>query len=153
MQSNAKSLALIRDLADVLANRFSGSSTIDTVRTAFDSNSWPYLVCSDGGNEAAGQPVILIRISNVDMVSKDIFGNSTFAYAPHIMELAYELKANGDSTPSHSDLLKTEFEAIKVGARMQLKEIANTVAVTPTNVTAASPTTDIDQLYWPTKLV
>ena len=152
MQSNAKAIALIRDLADVLAKRYSGSSTIDTVRQAFDSNNWPYLVCSDGGVETAGSDVILIRISNVDAVSKDIFGNQTFAYAPHLLELAYELNG-ADSEPSHADLLKAEFEAMLLGCRVQIKEIADGTPVTAANVSAASAIADLENLYWPTKSV
>ena len=152
MQSNAKAVALIRDLADLLAKRFAGSSTIDTVRQAFDSNNWPYLVCSDGGNEAAGQSVILIRISNVDAVSKDIFGNQTYAYAPHVMEFAYELNGS-DSQPSHADVAKASWEAQRCGVRFQLKEIADGTAVTAASVTAASALVDLENLYWPTKSV
>lgn len=153
MQSNAKATALVRELADLLAKRFAGSATIDTVRQAFDSNNWPYLVCSDGGVETAGNPVILIRVSNVDMVSKDIFGNQTYAYAPHLMELAYELDGAG-TEPSRAELITAEFEAIKAGVRLQVKEITDGTAVTPASVTAnTTPIADIDQLYWPTKLV
>jgi hypothetical protein len=153
MQSNAKAVALIRDLADVLSKRMSG---LNSIRQAFDANNWPYLVASANGNEAAGQPVLLIRLSNVDAVSKDIFGNQTNAYAPHILELAYELQATpniGDSFVSHADRMAAELEAARVGARFQLKELANGTAVTAANVSAASAVADLDQLYWPTKSV
>jgi hypothetical protein len=150
MQSTAKAIALCRDLADLLSKR---PMALNTIRQAFDANNWPYLVLSVGGNEAEGQPVVLIRISNVDMVSKDIFGNQTFAYAPHILELAYELTSGGAPEVARADLLTCEFESIKTGVRVQLKEIANGTAVTATSVTAAAPVADLDQLYWPTKLV
>lgn len=153
MQSNAKALALIRDLKDRLDVRLKGGAGLDQSREAFDSNNWPYLVISDGGVETAGSSVILIRISNVDAVSKDIFGNQTFAYAPHLMEFAYELNATARPIPASADLIKCEFEAMSCGARFQLKEIANGTAVTPASVTAATPAADIDPLYWPTKSV
>lgn len=153
MQSNAKAVALIRDLADKLSKRYAGSATIDTVRQAFDSNNWPYLLCSDGGVETAGNPVIFIRISNPDMISKDIFGSQTYAYAPHIMEFAYELTAANNPIPTDADLFIANFEAVKTGCREQVKETANTVAVNPTNVSAASAIADLDDLYWPTKSV
>ena len=150
MQSTAKAIALCRDLADLLAKR---PMALNTIRQAFDANNWPYLVLSVGGNEAEGQPVVLIRISNVDMVSKDIFGNQTYAYAPHILELAYELTSGGAPEVARADLLTCEFESIKTGVRVQLKEIANGTAVTAASVSAAAPVADLDQLYWPTKLV
>jgi hypothetical protein len=158
MQSNAKSIRLVQDIQDLLAVRLPATNTgLNSIRQAFDANNWPYIVLSHGGNEAAGQPVVLIRISNVDAVSKDIFGNQTYAYAPHILELAYELQATpniGDTFVSHSDLAACRFEAIKSGVRFQEKELANGTAVTAANVTAdTTPTADLDQLYWPTKLV
>ncbi len=157
MQSNAKAIRLVQDIQDMLAVRLPASNAgLNSIRQAFDSNNWPYIVLSHNGNEAAGQPVVLIRISNVDAVSKDIFGNQTYAYAPHILELAYEIQATpniGNSFVAHADLAAVEFEAIKSGVRYQLKELANTTAVTAANVTAATATADLDQLYWPTKLV
>src|SRR5665213_3239528 len=99
MYSNAKSLALARDLADRLTVRLqnNASPSLHQVVESFyiDANgaSWPVLTVSRGGSVAAGQPVVVIEISNVDMVSKDIFGNQTFAYAPHVLQLGYELSA------------------------------------------------------------
>lgn len=157
MQSNAKAIRLIQDIQDMLAVRLAPTSAgLNSIRQAFDANSWPYLVASHNGNEAAGQPVVLIRISNVDAISKDIFGNQTYAYAPHVLELAFELQATpniGNSFVAHADLATCEFEAIKSGVRYQQKELANGTAVTAANVSAASPVVDLDQLYWPTKLV
>lgn len=151
MQSIAKADALLRDVSDKLAKRFYGSATIDTVRSARDSNGWPMLFLSDAANEAAGQPVIAIRIKAVDMVSKDIFGNSTFAYAPHALEVAYELAAANNPIPVDTDILIAEFEAIKTGVKIQLKELANGTAVTAANMDAASPAIELEDLYWPTK--
>lgn len=153
MQSNAKALALIRDLKDRLDLRLQASAGLNSSREAFDANNWPYLVYSHNGNEAEGQTVALIRISNVDAISKDIFGNQTYAYAPHILEFAYELTGGGAPIPSHADLATAEFEAQTLGCRYQLKEIANGTAVTAASTTAAAPVVDLDPLYWPTKSV
>jgi hypothetical protein len=154
MQSTAKAIALARDLADKLAKRYSPSSAgLNSVRQAFDANGWPMIFCSHNANEAEGQPVILIRIMNVDMVSKDVFGNSTSAYAPHTLELAYELAASNKPFPTLADLASAEFESIKTGVRYQLKEIANGTAVSEAAINAKSADADIDELYWPTKSV
>lgn len=151
MKSTAKSEALLRDVADKLNVRFAGSATMDTVRHAKDANGWPMLICSKSGNEAAGQPVIALRIQGIDMVSKDIFGNSTTAYAPHALEVAMELTATDNAIPTDADILKVEFEAIKTGCKIQLKELANGTAVTEANMNAAVPSVEIEDLYWPTK--
>jgi hypothetical protein len=153
MQSNAKAIRLIQDIQDLLNVRLANGSGLNTITQAFDSNNWPYLLISHNGNVAEGQPVVFVRISNVDAVSKDIFGNQTYAYAPHVLEFAYELTSGSAPYPTRADLAVCEFESIKSGVRFQLKEIANGTAVTATSVSAASAIADLDQLYWPTKLV
>jgi hypothetical protein len=157
MYSNAKAIRLIQDINDLLTVRLANNAGLNTVTQGFyvDANNaaWPYLLISHNGNVAEGQPVVYIEISNVDAVSKDIFGNQTYAYAPHILQFAYELTAGGAPEPVRADLITCEFECIKSGVRFQLKEIANGTAVTPASANAAAAVADIDELYWPTKLV
>lgn len=157
MYSNAKAIRLVQDIVDLLTVRFKNNAGLNTISQGFyvDSNgaSWPFATISSGGNVAEGQPVVYIQISNVDMVSKDIFGNQTYAYAPHILQLGYELTSGGAPIPAIADLLTCEFESIKSGVRLQIKQVANGTAVTSTSVNAAAPAVDLDQLYWPTKLV
>lgn len=157
MYSNAKSEALLRDLSDKLTERFANSSGLNTVSSAFytDSNggTWPYLLISHNGVVTESNPVVYIEISNVDMVSKDIFGNQTFSYAPHVMQFAYELSSGGAPIPAISDIATCQFESIKTGVRFQLKQIANGTAVTAASVNAAAASADLDELNWPTKLV
>lgn len=149
MKSTAKSDATLRDLADKLRLRF----PTKTVREARDANAWPMLFVSATGSEAAGQSVIAIRMSAVDAVSKDVFGNTLIAFAPHIVEVAYELTAADNPIPSDADLFKVEYEVFKIGARTQLKEIANATAVTATSMDAAAVAADVEDLNWPTKSV
>lgn len=151
MKSTAKAEALLRDVADKLKVRYAGSATIDTVRAARDANGWPMLFLSDAGVETAGNPVIALRITAVNAVSKDVFGNDLVAFAPHKLEVAYELAAANNPTPTDVDLLIAEFEAIKTGVAIQLKEIANGIAVTAANMDAAAVAIELDELYWPTK--
>jgi hypothetical protein len=153
-QSNAKAVALARDLSDKLAKRFApGAAGLNTVRSAFDANGWPMLFISHNASEAEGQPVVLIRIKNVDAVSKDIFGNATSAYAPHTLELAYELASSNDPEPTLADLEIAKYESQKLGCRYQEKQIANGTAVTEAAINAATPSNDLEDLYWPTKSV
>jgi hypothetical protein len=153
MASYAKAQALLRDVADKLAKRYAGSATIDTVRAANDSQGWPMLFLSHAGNEAEAQPVIALRIKAVDAVSKDVFGNDLVAYAPHALEVAYELTGTDNPIPSDKDILIAEFEAIKTGVKIQLKEIANGTAVSEASMNAAAVVIELEDLYWPTKSV
>jgi len=164
MKSTAKAQALLRDVQDKLAKRFpAGASGINTIRAAFDANGWPMLFLSHNATETAGSPVILVRISAIDAVSKDIFGNALTAFAPHILEVAYELGlaslsaytgANPvDVQPARSDIQIALFECIKTGVRLQVKEIAQGTAVSESAINAASASLDIEELAWPTKSV
>ena len=153
MQSAAKAEALMRDLADKLSKRYANGSGLNSIRTANDAEGWPVIFISRNGNEAEGQPVVAVRISNVDAESRDVFGNSTYAYAPHVLELAYELAAANKPTPSTVDLAAVSFECIKTGVRLQLKEIAHGTAVTEASLNSASVAADLEELYWPTKSV
>lgn len=157
MYSNAKANALVRDLGDKLSKRlaFNGTS-VNTVAqgswTDSDGQVWPNLFISQNGNVAEGQPVIYIQISGQDMISKDVFGNHTEAYAPHVAQLGYELGAAGNETlPSHADIAACMFELVKTGVHFQLKEIANGSPVTAAAINAAAAVADEDELYWPTK--
>ena len=148
MKSTATAQALSRELADKLAKR-----TGKSVRQANDANGWPMLFVSTAGNEAAGQPVIAIRISNPDAVSKDIFGNATSAYAPHNLELAYELQGADNPAPTDVTLLQVAFEVTKTGVKQQIKEIAAGTAVSEASMNAAAVAVEMDELYWPLKSI
>jgi len=150
MKSTAKAEALLRDVADKLKVRFANGAGINTVRAARDANGWPMLFLSNG-SEAEGASVIAIRISAVDAVSKDVFGNALVAFAPHALEFAYELTASDNPIPTDKDLLTAWYEAQKTGVKMQLKEIANGTAVTEASINAAAVALELDELYWPTK--
>ncbi|CAM6004812.1 unnamed protein product [Sphagnum balticum] len=159
MYSNAKAVALLRDVSDKLSKRlaFNGVS-VNSVSTAFSAPDaaggvWPYLLISQNGNVAEGQPVIYVKISAQDMVSRDIFGNDTDSYAPHNLLVAYELSGAAGSNPiaNHADIATVLWETIKTGVRLNLAELANGNAVTDANASAATPILSIDELYWPTK--
>jgi hypothetical protein len=149
----AKAEALIRQLAEDLKVRTAGTPAglVDTVREARDSEGYPYLVLSDNGNEAAGQPVIFIRIKQIDAISKDIFGNDLKAYAPHLCELACEKNAGSGIIPSHLDLAMVMFETAKLGVKIAIKEVTHNTAVTATSVDSTTTTLELDWLRWPTK--
>lgn len=148
----AKAEALIRQLAEDLTIRTAGAAAgrVDRVREAKDSEGYPFLVLSDNGNEAAGQPVIFIRIKQIDAVSKDIFGNDLKAYAPHVCELAYELDTT-EAEPSRLDIAMVMFELAKLGVKIEVKEIADGTAVTAASVDADAASLELDWLRWPTK--
>lgn len=150
-KSTAKAEATMRDLKDRLALRLAGSARIDTVREAKDSEGWPVLILSDGGNEAAGQPVIGLRMKAVDAVSKDVFGNALVAFAPHELELAYELDGTVPEADA-KDIITVMVETGKIGARTLVKEIADGTAVTAANMDAAAVALALEaDLKWPTK--
>jgi len=152
MKSFAKAKNSFLHLKDLLELRTAKSATINSVKEASDSEGWPMLFLSVAGNEAAGQPVIALRMKSIDMVSKDILGNSTNAYTPHDLEIAYELDANSKPTPSALDIAKVHMECMKLGIKVKVKEIANATAVTAASMDAAAVALSLEyDIRWPTK--
>lgn len=150
MQSIAKSVATMRDLEEHLKLRFTGSA-INSVREANDAQGWPMLFCSVGGSEVEGASVIALRMKGLAVPAKDQFQQNQFAYAPHTLEVAYELTSGGAPIPAASDLLKAVFEATKTGVCILQKEIANGTAVTEASINAAAVVSELNDLYWPNK--
>lgn len=155
LQSSAKAFSLIRDLKDLLNFRLNpNASGLNFIRQAVDELGWPYLVFSNAGTETEGSSVFFLRIRGIDAVSKDIFGGSLYSYAPHNMDIAYELTSGGKPIPSSKDMLAINFEAIKLGVAMNLIEVANGTAVTLTSVEAALAAGAVESLdieLWPLK--
>ena len=149
-KSTAKAEALARDLKERLRFRLN-AARIDTIREAKDANGWPMLFLSDGGVETAGNPVIALRIKAIDAVSKDVFGNANIAFAPHELELAYELDSS-EAEPDRKDIAIVLFECTKMGIKTLIKEIADATAVTESALNAASAAEALEfDKAWPTK--
>jgi hypothetical protein len=152
MISIAKAAATMRDLAEKLGLRYANSASINTVRQAADAQGWPMLFCSVAGNEAAGQQVIVLRMKGLAVLAKDQFQQAQFAYAPHTLEISYELAVSSVEPYAYpSDLLKAMFEATKTGVTILQKEIANGTAVTEASMNAAPVVSELNDLYWPNK--
>lgn len=149
--SNQKIASVARDLGNRLAIRFQNNSGLNTLRYAQDSQGGQLLFFSHNGNEAEGQPVALVYLQQIPMVSTDIFGNPALAYAPSLSQVCYELTSGGFPIPSAADLTTIQWELIPFGIQQQLVQIANGTAVTATSATATTPSVSLDQLYWPTK--
>jgi hypothetical protein len=143
----AQSLALY--LNNDLSKRLQHNSAINFVRQANDAQGYPMLFCSVNGNEAEGQPVVLVRIVGVDCISKDIFNNQIISAAPMLMEFAYELNSSSFPIPSAHDLAIISYEAQKRGCQFELIQIANGTAVNEASSNAAVPVIKLDDLYWP----
>ena len=151
VKSIAKSSAWIRDLKEKLEFRFEDSATIDTISEAKDANGFSYLMLSLAGAVAAGDEVIFIRILGQDAVSKDVFGNDNYSFTPHVMEFAYELDG-AVPEPKQLDIFRAIQESLKLGIKVQIKEVADGTAVTPANVSAAAVALEIEpEIQWPQK--
>jgi hypothetical protein len=154
--SNAKPIALLRDLGNKLQVRFENNAGLNTLTQGFYTDAlgalWPFILLTNATDGAAeGNPVVYLEISCVNAISLDVFGNPLYAYAPELLQIGYELTSGGAPIPARADLETINFEAIKTGVAIQLKEVANGTAVTGASVNAAAPVVALDELYWPTK--
>lgn len=153
--SNQKIQSIARDLGNRLAVRFQNNAEaggVSQVSYAQDANGGQ-LVFLSNGNLAAGQPVILVYLQQIPMVSNDIFGNAELAYCPSTSSISYELNGAGAPIPTQVDLDTVKWELFPFGVAYKLAPIANGTAVSQASAAAslAAPTLSIDQLYWPTK--
>lgn len=151
LQSTSTAQSWVRDLADKFTARFANSSTINTVRATLDSSGWPMLFMSNNGTETEGNPVIAIRIKEIDTGATDIFGNSALPFAPHQCEVAYEKTSGGFPIPAFPDLATVYYEVSKIGVKVLDEAIANGTAVTATSMTASTPAVTLDSIDWPNK--
>lgn len=129
----AKSLAKADALARGLKERleFRGYS----VAESRDAEGWPKLTLNT--DEAS------LKIVAADAVSKDIFGNSLVAFAPHRVE--YASRADAMSALKHAEI---QTELVKCGIEKQVvKSHADTLATAE----AAAGTELVFDVQWPTK--
>ena len=146
--STDKAVALARDLADEFKIRFSNGAVINTVRQSQDSQGWPMIFLSKDGNEANAQPIIVLRIKNIDVHALDVFGNSTLPFAPHRCEIAFQLSALGAALPNRLDYTKVVFQVSRTGMIIVEKEIADGTPVSEASMNAAEPSLVIKDIDW-----
>ena len=146
-----KAVGLARDLADEFKMRFANGAGINTVRQSQDANGWPMVFLSHNANEAEGQPVIALRIMNIDVGAKDIFGNASLPFAPHQCEIAYELTSGGAPFPAIPDYTTVVFQVSRTGVIVEEEAIANGTAVSEASMNAAQaagPTLVLKDIDW-----
>jgi hypothetical protein len=151
MKSISKAQAEMRDLKEKLDLRYANGAGINSSRLAADAQGWPMLFLSVSLNEAVAASVLAIRIKGLQMPAPDQFQQVQYAYAPHTLELAYELNGAGSPIVSESDLMKAMFESTKTGITILQKEIANGTAVSEASMNAAVVLSELNDLYWPNK--
>jgi hypothetical protein len=157
-QSIFKAQAEMRDLNAALMLRFKYDSEssvaigqLNQVLLGADANGWPTAFYSVGGNLAEGQPVIGIRIRGFAVPAPDEFNQQQWAYAPHQLEIAYELNSSGFPIPELTDLFTAMFESTNTGICILQKPIANGTAVSVASMNAAVVAQELNNLYWANK--
>lgn len=141
-------VGLARDLSDRLSLRFTNGTGLNTVAQSQDTAGWPIIVVTHAGSAAEGQPVVWIRIKNIDVGATDIFGNSTLPFTPTLTQFAYELNGAGAPFPTTTDFSTCLFEVSKMGTVVSEYAITNGTAVTTGAVDAATPVLTLKDIDW-----
>ena len=145
-------VGVARDLADRLSLRLSNGAGLNFVRQAQSTSvfsagaGWPMLFVSRNGNEAEGQPVVCIRISDIQVGATDIFGNSTLPFTPTQAEICYELSA-GAPIVAIGDLMVCAFEVTRTGM-VEIIETVSGVAVNEANMASAAIIENLKDIDW-----
>ncbi len=147
-------VGIARDLADRLSLRFTNGAGLNFVRQAQTTSAssagagWPMLFLSHGGNEAEGQPVVALRLTNIQVGALDIFGNSTLPFAPTQCEIAYELTSGGAPEVAIGDLMVVGLEVSRTGMVEIIETIANGTAVTEASMNSATVIESLKDIDW-----
>jgi hypothetical protein len=155
--SNSKIAAVARDLGNRLQIRFANNAEaggVNSVSYAQDANGGQLIyLYNSGSGLGEGNPVLLVYLQQISMVSNDIFGNPELAYTPSTSSLSYELNAAGAPIPTQADIDTVLWELFPFGIQFNLAPIAHGTAVSQAAAAAAlaAPSVSLDQLYWPTK--
>lgn len=145
MFSSAKSIATMRMIKDRINFRFADQSL--SCAESFDSEGYPCLLLSDG-SAATTEKVILIRCKQEMSNSVDIFGNANKAYAPHVLQVAYE----DASALIASDWAKLVLEISKVGMKMEIYKATAGAIPALTDFVAGKLESSLEfDVLWPTK--
>lgn len=142
------SVGLARDLADRLTIRLTNGTGLNTVRQTQDANGYPIIFVSHNATETESNSVIYIRLMNIDVGAKDVFGNSTLPFTPTLCQFAYELNGAGAPIPTTADYTTCLFEVVRMGTVLSEIAIANGTAVTTTSVDAATPVQTLKDINW-----
>lgn len=145
MFNAAKSEAICRGLKERLDLRFKDQGL--SCAQSFDSSGYSVLTLSDG-SPASAEKVILIRVRQIDAVSKDIFGNANLAFSPHIMDIAYE----DASAFAGVDWAKLSIEVAKEGIKaIVYKAVAGAIPALSDMVPAKQEAALEFDILWPSK--
>lgn len=145
MISTAKSEAVLRGLKERLDMRFKDQS-LACVESK-DSNGNPCLLLCDGA-AATTEKAIFVRMLQEDMVSKDIFGNSTAAYTPHRLQFSTE----AGSALTRADVACFMLEVSKIGVKVEAYEVVAGTAPAVGDLIAANLKGSFEfDILWPTK--
>lgn len=149
--STDHSVGVARDLADRLSLRLgqqTAGGAVNTVTQSQDENGYPILVITHGGTATESNPVIWMRVWNINVGATDIFGNSTLPFTPTQIQFAYELASGGAPIPTTSDISTCLYEVARTGTTVAQYAIANGTAVTESAVNAASPVNTLKDIDW-----
>lgn len=151
LYSTSHAQSVMRDLVDALSLRFKNGSGLNTVRQQNDSAGWPMAFISHNATETESNPVVVLRLKNIDVGAVDIFGNSTLPFTPTQCEIAYELTSGGAPIPTIPDYTTCVFQVTRTGVIVVEEAIANGTAVNQASMDAAQaagPTQTLRDIDW-----
>lgn len=146
LRSLKKAESLARTVKEQIEMRISQVAAFNQVKELRDANGWPMLSVNLDGDVAVGDAHILIRFKSVPGSSPDIFGNETFAYTPHIVELGFET-----GVVEIESFAPVFAEIVNLKTRIQLKKSINTAVMDEAALNSLAAFADLDDMLWPTK--
>jgi hypothetical protein len=149
MANTYKSLAMMRELADLLAKESAAAFPVQT--ESFDTAGNPVLTLSADSTPAAGEKVVVIRIQPTEAdYAKDILGNAALRFSPHVIQMITELGASApaEAACTAGDLHPITVECARKGMIFERYQSANGTLPATAEMTAANLKSTWRDLYF-----
>jgi len=150
MSTTAKALSIAADLVSNISMRLPTM----VVTRSFDANQDPVITVSADATPAAGEAVMVIRVTNeLNGNAKDLFGNTAANYSPHKLQLCTEANFAG-VTDNVADVLTVAQlapvlgELYSRGVTVEWYQSANATLPAVAQMTAANLRSTFTRLTW-----
>lgn len=149
MATTTKAIATARELVDLWTKEV--ATTLPVIVQSFDTNGNPVISLSADATPAAGEKVVIVRVSPISWTATDILGNASQVFTPHQIEICTETNnqagaVNDILTPV--ELLPVIAECVRRGMIVKWYQTVNTTIPSTSAMIAANLKATFQDLYW-----
>ncbi len=143
-----KALVLSRELARVLAVRFSAASLV--VREGFDASGNPQMNIDDG-TPATTEQCVFLRVIENPSIGLNSIGQAADSFGPHTIQIVVEASAASAAINRLTAVnqMRLMGEVLRLGTKVELYHAPTGAAPVVADITAANLVATFQDLYHP----